>query len=61
MHPTDKANYSEAAQVASAGALVDLVTCMKCGATLLIDRRGPDSIELHDRFHAELEEPTDAH
>lgn len=48
-------DYSDATAVAAEGARVGFVTCMRCGATILIDPRGPDGIKQHDEFHDEMD------
>lgn len=55
---TTDINYSEYRAWPAEGARVGLVTCMRCGAALLLDPYGPNPIEIHNRFHADTEEST---
>jgi hypothetical protein len=45
--------YSEATAIAAEGARVGIVTCLVCGAAILLDPRGtgPDLITRHSEWH----------
>lgn len=46
-------NYSEYVAWAAEGRRVAIVTCMQCGASILLDARGPDAVAIHDAWHAQ--------
>ena len=50
------AAYTFAAMLSAEGGRVGIITCLWCGAALLLDERdSEDPKELHDRWHRELD------
>lgn len=55
--PHPRIHPGDATVVSAEGARVGLVTCSRCGATLLLDPRdldrGLDVVEMHEAWHEE--------
>lgn len=51
-----RAGFTHATVVAAEGSRVGLVTCTRCGATVLLDPRDDqvDRLEVHTQWHEEL-------
>lgn len=48
----EQPRYTRATVITAEGARVALVTCLRCGASLLLDpREGVSVMEIHDRWH----------